>query len=146
MATPFITQSLMTEIKDRIQTAWGISSTQVYYGTQKTTSANIGVPVANIIFGGATMVFSRNNSIRYNYAFEIIGRFSYPASDSDLIEFEKNDRLNELYNAMITGVNFAGLGDLHNITAVSHEDLADDSDNLFTVTASFEVQSEQPRL
>lgn len=145
MAQPFLTQSLMQEIKARVATAWG-ASTQFYLGYQRTGSAYNSVPQVNIIFGGASLMSSRNNSIRYNYSFEIVGRFPYPASPTDYLEYEKAEKLNELHNAMITGTQFAGLGDIHNITAVSHEDLADDGANLYTVTASFEVQCEQPRV
>lgn len=145
MASPFLTESLMVAIKDAIVSAWGNTS-RVYYGLQRTDSANVGVPVANIIFQGATIVASRVNLVRYSYTFEIIGRFSYPASSTDYIEFEKNDKLNALHNAMITGTTFAGIGDLHNITAVSHDDLADDGDNLYTVSATFTVECEHARV
>lgn len=145
MASPFLTEQLFTAIGAAIVTAWG-GNVDVFYGWSRVPYSASNNAKANIIFQGATIVASRVNLVRYSYTFEIIGRFPYPASPSDYLEFEKSDKLNALHNAMITGTTFAGIGDLHNITAVSHDDLADDSDNLYTVSATFTVECEHARV
>lgn len=146
MSKPFRTKEILDELSSRILGDFTGS-------TVKRGKSSLPVPASscesgyfNISLNTIVKVAALATTIRYRYSFLIVGRFKYPTAATDLIEDEKSDRASEMYDAIITGVDFGGIGDKHDIEAVSFEDLEDVSDKVYTVNCVFEIECSQDRL